>query len=154
VPAGNHLGNRRHLAAAQAAAAYHEIAEAIQQAIAHVVLGDGSHGGSPAIDACFWHYGGVLASKGKVLCQKLLTSRRFVCDAGRYGQLRRPLSLLRPRRLVLVGLVIYAPLFVAEAFRYALIVVFLCAGIVSIRLTSKSKDTTPGHDHPFFRLIC
>jgi hypothetical protein len=55
VATGDDLWYRRHPARPQAAAADHEIAEAIQQPITHVVPGDGSHGGSPVVDALLWH---------------------------------------------------------------------------------------------------
>ena len=53
VPSGNNLRHRRHDARAQAPAAYHQVAEAIQQAVAHIVFRGGSHNSSPWSKFCF-----------------------------------------------------------------------------------------------------
>jgi len=53
VPPGNNLRYGRHDTRAQASAAYNEVAEAIQQAVAHIVFRGGSHNSSPWSKFCF-----------------------------------------------------------------------------------------------------
>jgi hypothetical protein len=70
MPIRNDLWHWRYLSTTQAATAYHQIAQAIQQPIVNIVSGDRSHDSSPISEQQFWHLGGVLASHQRNNAQK------------------------------------------------------------------------------------